>query len=406
MGMHKPFFVLTYLFLSLFSSSASATGEFVLGAYRAHALIGEAELVDGTDYISFTGDFGFSGWLPTAEAIERHLAHEASLLSNFRLSVINVEFGLAGLSGHELDKQIDAVAIRLLKQAGFDVAGHANNHALDFGAAGVRYNTAQWEKAGLATIGTRDAPFYEWETGGRRVAIFALTDYTDREDWEGLVLRIDDANLALIKEKTAFADFRIAFVHLGSMSFFPSPHERKQVTRLLDIGADLVICTGSHFIKGFTPHRGKPVVYGLGNHLFSAVDRTTEPFGMHLVAGFRAGEFVQLFAVPFWNTIQEGRTGPLDASAFYAFKKHLLERSTTDTIKYFSDPHSLRMLKQHLTKLNLSSVQQIRPRHFLYAFFIAYQHYPILVITGCLIFLMLLAMFIRQIAFRHGQSMS
>jgi hypothetical protein len=391
--MRKLFFILC-LFLTLVPDSDSTAEEFVLGAYRAQSLIGEARLVDGTDYVSFTGDFGFTGWLPTTEVIERHLAHESRLLSNFRLSVINQEYMLSGISGRELDRQIDAVAIAMLEKAGFDVISRANNHALDHGRAGVHYNTTQWAKVGLATIGTRDSPVYEWETGGRRIAIFALTDYTDREDQERLILRIDEADLALIRQKTGQADFRIAFIHLGSMGFFPSPHERKQVGRLLDAGADLVVCTGSHFIKGFVTERGKPVVYGIGNHLFSSVDRNTEPFGMHLVAGFRSGEFVQLFAIPFRNTILEGNTGPLDEAASTTFMKTFLERSTTDTARYFSDPRSLTMLKENISRFNLTSFSQIRPRHFVYALLITYQHYPMIVITGSIAVLTLLVLLI------------
>jgi hypothetical protein len=389
-------FSIFYLLIILTPDCIGATDKFVVGAYRAQALIGESKLVEGTDYISFTGDFGFSGWLPTAEAIERHLAHESNLLSYFQLRVINLEYILPGLSGREIDRRIDVTVIDLLTRAGFDVVGRANNHALDYGPEGVRYNTTQWTKAGLATIGTRDSPVYEWKTGGRQIAIYALTAYIDREDPERLILRTDEADLALLKQRTASADFRIAFVHLGSMSFFPSPHERRQVVRILDAGADLVVCTGSHFIKGFITEQEKPVVYGIGNHLFSVVDRNTEPFGMHLIAGFRAGQFVQLFAIPFWNTILEENTGPLDESTFNSFKKTLLERSTDDSTRYFSDPHSLSMLKENIKKVNFSSFNQLRMRHFLYAFLIVFQNYPIIMTLCVIILLILLTYFIRQ----------
>jgi hypothetical protein len=402
----RKLFLIFGLLLSLLPHHVSAAEEFMLGAYRALALSGEAKLVDGTDYISFTGDFGFSGWLPTAEVIERHLAHESRLLSNFRLSIINVEFILPGLSGGALDSQIDTAAVDLLKQAGFDVVGRANNHALDQGPVGVRYNTTQWALAGLPTIGTRDSPAYVWETGGRRVVIYALTAYTDREDRERLVLRLDEADLAFLKQKIALADFHIAFLHLGSMSFFPSPHERKQVDRLLDAGADLVVCTGSHFIKGFVMERGKPVIYGIGNHLFSTVDRDTEPLGMHLIAGFRSGEFVQLFVVPFRNTIKEGNTGPLDEAAFRSFEKTILERSTTDSSRYFSDPQSLARLKDRLDKFSLSDLKQLRPRYFAYALFITYQHYPMIVVAGCLMILTLSVLLVRRMIRTRRQSIS
>ena len=78
-------------------------------------------------------------------------------------------------------------------------------------------------------IGTRSFPVYNWETGGGKIAIFSLTHYTDRPDPEGLILKINKSDLDLVKKESSNADFRIAFVHLGSMSFYPSPHERTQV---------------------------------------------------------------------------------------------------------------------------------------------------------------------------------
>ncbi|MDH3599399.1 MAG: CapA family protein, partial [Candidatus Tectomicrobia bacterium] len=132
-----------YLLVCLHPVRAYLAQEFMVGDYRAYAIMGEAKLAPGVDYISFTGDYGFSGWLPPKEWIESHVAHEFRLLSKFWLSVINLEFLLPGVSGRALDRRIDSLMIDALKSAGYDLVSLANNHAMDFGAAGVHYNSTQ-----------------------------------------------------------------------------------------------------------------------------------------------------------------------------------------------------------------------------------------------------------------------
>ena len=185
------------------------------------------------------------------------------------------------------------------------------------------------------------------------------------------------------------------------MSFYPSPHERKQVVRILEAGADLVVCTGSHFFKGFVSERGKPVVYGIGNHLLSYVDDNTEPVGMHFVAGFRTGKLVQLFVIPFHNEIMKGKTGPLYGPDFALFQKNLLARSTSDPNRYFSDPSSLARLKERIHRFGFSELKEMRPRYVIYAAGIVYNHYPVIVIVSGLLAVTLTFVLARWILLRQ-----
>jgi len=373
--------LLLSILLLIFASPCPAE-EFRIGEFRALALVGEAALLPKAEYVSFTGDFGFSGALPPRDAVERHISRESVLLANFRLRVINLEGMLPGSSGRELDRRIDEVVLEILRKTGFDLVSRANNHAVDFGPEGMSYNTRRLQEAGYAMIGLRQFPVYQTLLGGTRIALFALTNSTDLPDRDGVILKIEDGDIALIKDSVAKADFRIAFIHLGSMSRYPSPHERSQVLRLLKAGADLVVCTGSHFTKGFVQENGKPVFYGIGDHLVSSSGHDTEPIGMHVVAGFSKGKLVQLFAIPFLNTVMKGESGPLSEAAFAAFEKTLLDRSTTDATRYFSDSHSLRMLKEKFRRFGVSGLLDMRPRHVMYAVGSLYAHYPAVVIVG------------------------
>ncbi len=388
---HRSLFTVSRLFLFVLylllpsNLCASPTGrEFQIGEYRALSLFGDARILPDVAYVSFAGDFGFSGRLPPKDVIDRHVAQESALLANFQLRVINLEYMLPGISGREPDRQIDKVAVDILRRSGFDVISRANNHAMDHGVEGVAYNSRILQEARFMMIGPRGYPVHIWDAAGGKIAIFSLTDYTDRPDADGLILKINDADLSLIKTKFADANFRIAFIHLGSLSFYPSAHERDQVKRILDAGADLVVGTGSHFIKGFLHENQKPVIYGIGNHIFSYVDNDTEPIGLHFVAGFKSRQLIQLFVVPFYNTIREGKTGPLDEASFVSFKKSFADRSINDSSRYYSDPRTVAGFQERLRELTLSKFRDLRARHFIYATGILIHNYPWLVTSACL----------------------
>ena len=372
--------------------------EFKIGEFQAFSLFGKPEISDDTSYVSFTGDFGFSNQLPSKASMEKYLAWESSLLRNFQLRVINLEFMLAGSSGPKgVQEEIDAASIKMLARAGYDVVSRANNHSLDFGIEGIQYNSAKLKAAGFRMIGNREFPFYNWGKEDFQIAIFALTEETDKSDPGKMVLTLDSKDLSFIHKATLKANFRIAFVHLGSMNVYPSPHERTQIKRLVtEAGADLIICTGNHFIKGFMIEHGKPVLYGLGNHIFSYFDSSnSEPVGMHAVAGFKQGKLVQLFVVPFRNRIMDGDTGPLDASAFTLFKRTFLERSLSDSGKYFSDPSSLEKLKHQMRNFKMSDLNEVRLRHFLYGPLILAYHFPFFAVVTVVFLITGIGFFVR-----------
>jgi hypothetical protein len=371
--------------------------EFHIGEYAAEALLGEARLREGVQYVSFAGDTAFVDWLPNERLLGRYVATEGEPLTRFQLNVVNLEHVLVGFSGRSLDQQTDAAMLSTLRRVGYRIVSLANNHALDAGPLGVSFSAAGLEAAGLEVIGLRSHPVYFWEVGRGRVAIFSLTAYTDLKDVEGLTLKLDDKDLALIRRLTVSANFRIAFVHLGSMSSYVSEHERAEAARLVASGADLIVFTGTHFIKGFVREKGKPVFFGLGDHLFSIADAGTEDVGMHLVAGFSEGGLDQLFVIPFRNSIRAGKIGPLDPESFRAFLRVFHERSTRDTSRYYSDPRTWAVLSDRLRRLSFSDLKQIRPRQFLYAARIVVHHYPVAITSASALIIVAVVLLVWRI---------
>jgi len=394
------------LFTEILLFSGFGEGQdFRVDDYPALAVMGRPGLDEDTYYVSFAGDFGFSRRLPSEEVIQKHLAFESRLFSRFDLGVINLEFMLPGMTGDESDKRIDEAAIRILKMAGFDLVCRSNNHALDFGLDGIKYNETRLRAAGFATVGTKYGPSYTWSAGGSKIAFYAFTDDTDKEDPEHAVLTTAGADLDVLRTNRGDGNFKIALVHLGSAGRYVSPHEREVVNRLIDAGADMIVSTGSHFIKGHAIERGKPVFYGLGNHLFSEQSPHSGGIGMYAVAGFESGRLVQMFVVPFWNDVDNGKVGPLDEPTFASFKRDFLDRShQSSEDRYFSDPVLFENFQTAVASITISDIQNIKVRHLKYAVLILINNYPMLsifIVATCVLLTILVTRRLLYAVSRH-----
>ncbi len=346
-----------------------------LDGYPALTLFGESGLDDTTETISFTGDFGFWTRGPSAQEAAAYLSLEAPLLSRFHHRVLNLEFLLPGLSGRVADRLCEERSLQLIDGLGFDCFSLANNHAQAFGNAGLDHNLAQLETRGRSTIGLRDRPGQIVELGGARVAIWSVTDLLDDPDPTGRVLRCREQDFELLDRLVADADLHIGFPHLGSRSAYPSPRELELSRRLLGLNPVLLVCTGSHFPKGFTQELGAPICFGLGNHLFTWEGGGTEPVGMHLVAGFRDGALVQIFVLPFRNTILSGGAGPLDQEALAAFRENLADRSTVAPARFFADPRTQAGARERMLRLRPRDLGRLRPRHLVWGLRVLWERF-------------------------------
>jgi len=72
----------------------------------------------------------------------------------------------------------------------------------------------------------------------------------------------------------AHADLVIVSLHWGrNGADAPSSELRAAVRRLIDLGADAVLCHSAHALQGMEMHAGRPIVYGMGNLLSDRVSQ-------------------------------------------------------------------------------------------------------------------------------------
>jgi poly-gamma-glutamate synthesis protein (capsule biosynthesis protein) len=101
-----------------------------------------------------------------------------------------------------------------------------------------------------------------------------------------------------IQELKSRCDFVIVLYHGGKEHYrYPSPYLRKVCRKMVDKGADLIVCQHSHCIGAFEQYSGGVIVYGQGNFLF---DRNyNELWKTSLLVNATFGEKMTVDFVPF-----------------------------------------------------------------------------------------------------------
>ena len=162
---------------------------------------------------------------------------------------------------------------RWLQQAGFTVMNLANNHAYDFGAGGLRQTTDALAGVGLEWTG-RPGQVTVQKVAGIRVALVGFAPYP----WAQSLTDITAAK-KLVRKAARSADVVVVTMHAGAEG-----SDRQHVERgtelflgenrgdsmrfahaVVDAGADLVVGSGPHVLRGMEWYKGRLIAYSLGN---------------------------------------------------------------------------------------------------------------------------------------------
>lgn len=170
-----------------------------------------------------------------------------------------------------------------LAAAGFDVAGTANNHAMDRRTVGVRATHELLSSLGMQPSGTRTQTGnpLDWpvvtEVRGVRVGWLACAHHTNGlADPESLVLLCDDEQTTQLIEimlALRIADGVIVTPHWGEeFETTPNWHQRQLAARFAEAGAMAVIGSHPHVLQGWERIDNEDgsatfVAYSLGNFI-------------------------------------------------------------------------------------------------------------------------------------------
>lgn len=180
-----------------------------------------------------------------------------------------------------------------LAAAGIKAYSLANNHILDYGAAGLFDTLGAIEAAGCRHAGAGEnlaaakKPLLV-EIKGRKLAFLCVAEHEFSiagEDSPGAnpydALDIFDE----IRTLKASADALFVLYHGGAEEYrLPSPRLQKTVRKMAEQGADYVICQHSHCVGAYEQYLDSHLVYGQGNFLFADYDNELGREGLLVTA--------------------------------------------------------------------------------------------------------------------------
>jgi hypothetical protein len=163
----------------------------------------------------------------------------------------------------------------------FDAVSLANNHTLDYGPEGLLGCMAELDKVGVPYFGAgknlkRSRRPLVLEKKGRRVGLlgfneFYAEEYAAGDKRAGNNPLEREALLADIERcrGTLGCDVVLPFLHWGEeMESQPRDDQRALAKECIEAGATAVIGAHPHVVQTIDVHRGKPIVYSLGNFVF------------------------------------------------------------------------------------------------------------------------------------------
>jgi poly-gamma-glutamate capsule biosynthesis protein CapA/YwtB (metallophosphatase superfamily) len=202
-------------------------------------------------------------------------------------------------------------AAQTLREAGFDVLGHANNHALDYGPSALEESVERLRSAGIESVGAGETleaarePVVV-EVNGVRLGILAFNfvpiPHRSDSGWQP-ALWDEEAVTEAIRAARARADGVIVLAHWGSeYEQRVDPSQRRAAEAMWAAGADLVVGSHPHVVQGTAARDGRFVAYSLGNFVFDQSSPETRQ-GLALRAffdreGLRAIQALPLRAGP------------------------------------------------------------------------------------------------------------
>jgi hypothetical protein len=156
---------------------------------------------------------------------------------------------------------------------GFNVLNSANNHSHDFGSVGAADTSNALIAAGISQTGLPGQIAYR-TIEGRKIAIIGFAPYSSTNNLLNSV-----AARQLITFARTHADFVVVYMHTGaegssavhvtgSSEFYVGENRGNPLLfahNAVDAGADLVVASGPHVLRGMEFYHHHLIAYSLGN---------------------------------------------------------------------------------------------------------------------------------------------
>jgi len=167
----------------------------------------------------------------------------------------------------------DMKFLNLLKHASFDVLNIANNHFNDFGKVGQEDTLNKIAQSGLTSSGIKNVVTYI-EKEGITIGVLGVSNYSWTNNMEST-----KTIASLISEADQNADIVVIMFHGGGegekyahtprgIEWYLNENRgdlRTFAHNAIDSGADIVVGSGPHVLRGIERYKEKIIAYSLGN---------------------------------------------------------------------------------------------------------------------------------------------
>lgn len=181
----------------------------------------------------------------------------------------------------------------------------ANNHILDQGQQGLNSTLKVLDEWKIPYMGAGKNLAEAGkpriiEADGKKIGFYnaAEHEFTIATEEKGGAFPFDFLNgpdeIAKLKEE---CDYVIVFYHAGKEHYrYPSPNLKKVCRKMVDKGADFVICQHTHCVGCMEEYNGATIVYGQGNFLFDHSER--EEWQTSILARLQIDDEIRVDYIP------------------------------------------------------------------------------------------------------------
>lgn len=211
------------------------------------------------------------------------------VLADKDLSIVNMEMALTD-EDNAIAKSGACIRCKpecskFIRECGFDIACLANNHVGDYGPKAVMDAIRNLNSLNIATVGAGEniekakQPLYI-EKNNIKIAVL---NYAEHEFGFATKTQAGTAPMDVIdiwkgiKKTKEKADIVLVILHGGNEDNpFPSPRMVKWYRTFAKWGANAVINIHPHCPQGYEVYNGVPILYSLGNFVFSRGNEETD----------------------------------------------------------------------------------------------------------------------------------
>ncbi len=292
--------------------------------------------------ITFTGDVLLTDYMINnyKKAGIRGLLDENlyELLYHADINMINEEFPFSKRGAPMKDKEYtfrtSPEYVSVLNDMGVDIVTLANNHVLDYGTDALLDTFTTLDDAGIKYVGAgknidQAKRIQYFDVKGHRIAFIGATRVIPVVEWNatstrpGMLSTYDPtATCELIKEAKSQADYVVVYVHWGvEHKDRPVSYQQNMGKQYIDSGADIVVGTHTHCLQGVEFYKDKPIVYSLGNFIFSR--KTTETAMIKLVIDSDGGMQLAMYPCEAVNGLTSMITDKKKVKEFNAYMESI-----------------------------------------------------------------------------------